>query len=137
MQHLAVFFCNKNYAQRTFVHKAILTPKVPKQSAENSTERVSPILVALMSHSDSNFESLNISFKENKLDGVYPNSNGFCCCVRKKEGRNLLFSAECKVETDDLILKISGHLGNSCYSLHTAECNDQFLCIQVENWHTC
>ena len=31
---------------------------------------MSPILVTLMSHSDSNFEQSNINFKENKPDGV-------------------------------------------------------------------
>ena len=35
---------------------------------------MSPILVMLMLHSDSNFERSNISFKEDELDGVDPNS---------------------------------------------------------------
>ena len=35
-----------------------------------SIGKVSPILVTLTSHSDSNFEPSNISFKENKWDGV-------------------------------------------------------------------
>ena len=56
---------------------------------------MSPILVALKSHSDSNFERSNISFKENEPDGVDPNSNGFYYCVRKKEGRTLQFPAGC------------------------------------------
>ena len=50
-------------------------------------ERVSPILVTLSSRSDSNFERLNISLKENKRDGVDPNSNGLEYCVRKKESK--------------------------------------------------
>ena len=55
---------------------------------------MSPILVTFTSNSDSNFERSNISFKENKLDGVDLNSNSFFCCVRKKEGRTLRFSAD-------------------------------------------
>ena len=37
---------------------------------------MSSILVTLMSRSDSYFERSNISFYENKLDGVELNSNG-------------------------------------------------------------
>ena len=48
---------------------------------------MSPILVTLTPYSDSNFEGSNISFKENKPDGVDPNSNGFYCCVPKKAGK--------------------------------------------------
>ena len=36
---------------------------------------MSPILVMLTSRNDSNFESSNVSLKENKPDGVNPNSN--------------------------------------------------------------
>ena len=36
---------------------------------------MSPILVTLTSHVDSDFEHSNISFKENKPDGVDMNSN--------------------------------------------------------------
>ena len=42
------------------------------------------ILVMLRSNSDSDFKRLNISFKENKPNGIYPISNGFYYCVRKK-----------------------------------------------------
>ena len=44
-----------------------------------------PILVTLTSHSDPDFERSNISFQENKPDGVDSNSNGSYYCVRKKE----------------------------------------------------
>ena len=57
---------------------------------------MSPILVTPTSHSDSNFERSNIGLKENELDRVDPNSNGFFYCVRKKKGRHLQFSADCK-----------------------------------------
>ena len=56
---------------------------------------MSPILVTLTSHSDSNFERSNFSFKENKPDGVDPNCNGSYYYVRKKEGRTLRLSADC------------------------------------------
>ena len=56
---------------------------------------MSPILVTLTSHSDSNFERSGFSFKENKPDHVDPNSNGCYYSVRKKEGRTLRFLADC------------------------------------------
>ena len=59
---------------------------------------MSPIMVTLTSHNDSNFERWNISFKENKPDGVDPKSNGFYYYVRKKEGTALRFSADCITE---------------------------------------
>ena len=55
---------------------------------------MSPILVTLTSRSDSDFERSNVSFKENKPDGVNPNSNDTDCYVRKKEGKILWFSAD-------------------------------------------
>ena len=55
------------------------------QSAEKPKERVSPILVMLMSHSGSSFERSNISFKENEPDGIDPKPNGFYHCIQKKE----------------------------------------------------
>ena len=58
-------------------------------------EKVSPILVTLMSHSNSDFERSNVSLKENKPDGVNPNSNDIDCYVRKNEGKILWFSADC------------------------------------------
>ena len=58
-------------------------------------ERVSPILVALTSSSDSNFERSNISLNENKRDGIDLNSDGLDYCVRKNEGKLLWFSADC------------------------------------------
>ena len=56
---------------------------------------MSPILVTLTSHSDSNFELSNISLKENKRDGDDLNSNGLDYCVRKNEGKILWFSGDC------------------------------------------
>ena len=61
------------------------------QSAEN---RRKPILVTLTSRSDSDFESLNISLKENKPDGVNPNSNDIDFYVQKNEGKIRRFSAD-------------------------------------------
>ena len=46
---------------------------------------MSPILVTLTSRSDSNFERSNISLKENKRDGVDPNSDGLDYCFQKNE----------------------------------------------------
>ena len=54
-------------------------------------ERVSPILVTLTSCSDSNFERSNISFKENKPDGVDLSSNGLNYCARKNESQTVQF----------------------------------------------
>ena len=51
------------------------------QSAEKQYERVSLILVTLPSCYDSDFESSNISFNENKLDGVDLNPNSLDYCV--------------------------------------------------------
>ena len=57
--------------------------------------KVSPILVTLTSRSDSDFESSNVSLKENKPDGVNPNSNDIDHCIQKNEGKVLWFSADC------------------------------------------
>ena len=56
--------------------------------------KASPILVTLMSRSDSDVESLNVSPKENKPDGINPNSNDIDYYVRKNEGKILWFSAD-------------------------------------------
>ena len=56
---------------------------------------MSPILVALTSRNDSDFESWNVSLKENKPNGVNPNSNDVDYYVRKNEGKVLWFSADC------------------------------------------
>ena len=45
-------------------------------SLRKTVGKVSPILVTVTSHSDSNFERSNISLKENKRDGVDQNHNG-------------------------------------------------------------
>ena len=50
-------------------------------------KKVSLILVTLTSRSDSDFESLNVSLKENISDGVNPNSNDIDYYVRKNEGK--------------------------------------------------
>ena len=59
---------------------------------------MSPILVTLTSHSDSDVESSNVSLKENKPDGVNPNSNDIDYYVRKNEGKILWFSADVFIE---------------------------------------
>ena len=48
---------------------------------------MSPILVTLTSRNDSDFESSNISLKENKPDVVNPNSNDIDYYVQKNEGK--------------------------------------------------
>ena len=60
--------------------------------------KASPILVTLTSGSDSDVESSNVSLKENKPDGVNPNSNNIDYYVRKNEGKILWFSADCFIE---------------------------------------
>ena len=55
---------------------------------------MSPILVMLTSRSDSDFECSKISLKENKPDGVNPNSKDIDYYVRKNEGKILWFSAD-------------------------------------------
>ena len=62
---------------------------------------MSSILVTLTSRSDSNFERSNITLKEDKRDGVDPNCNGLEYCVRKKEGNNPRFSADCILKLVD------------------------------------
>ena len=57
--------------------------------------KVSPILVTFTSRSDSDFERSNFSLKENKPDGVNPNSDDIDYYVRKNEGKILWFSADC------------------------------------------
>ena len=64
------------------------------QSAENRGESVTD-LVTLTSRSDSDFERSNVSLKENKPDGVNPNSNDIDYYIRKNEGKVLWFSADC------------------------------------------
>ena len=56
---------------------------------------MSPILVMLTSCNDSDFESSNVSLKENKPDGVNPNSNDINYYNGKNEGKILWFSADC------------------------------------------
>ena len=44
---------------------------------------------------DSNFERSNISFKENRPDGVDPNSKVSTVAFERNKGRTLRFSADC------------------------------------------
>ena len=64
-------------------------------SLRKTVEKASPILVTLTSRSDSDDESSNVSLKENKPNGINPNSNDIDCYVRKNEGKILWFSADC------------------------------------------
>ena len=64
-------------------------------SLRKTVGKVSPILVTLTSPNDSDFESSNVTLKENKPDGVNPNSNDIDYYVRKIEGKILWFSADC------------------------------------------
>ena len=48
----------------------------------------------ITSRNDSDFESSNVSLKENKPDGVNPSSNDIDYYVRKNEGKILWFSAD-------------------------------------------
>ena len=66
--------------------------------------KVSPIPVTLTSRNDSDFERSNVSFKENKPDGVNPHSNDIDYYVRKNEGKILWFLAEC-VKLEKAILR--------------------------------
>ena len=52
---------------------------------------MSPILVTLTSRCDSNFECLNISFSENKMNGFDLSSNGVDNCVGKNGGKIQFF----------------------------------------------
>ena len=64
-------------------------------SLRKTVEKVSPILVTVTSRSVSDFERSNVSLKENKPDGVNPNSNDIDHYVRKNERKILWFSADC------------------------------------------
>ena len=57
----------------------------PKKTIENRRKIVT----------DSGFEISNVSLKENKPDGVNPNSNDIDFYVRKNEGKILWFWAHC------------------------------------------
>ena len=68
---------------------------------------MSPILVTLTSCSDSDFERSIVSLKENKPDGVNPNSNDIDHYVRKNEGKIRWFSADCVRPTFKIIQAIA------------------------------
>ena len=63
------------------------------QSAENRRKNVT-ILVTLTSRNDSDFETSNVSLRENKPNGVNPNFNDIDCYVRKNEGKIQWSSAD-------------------------------------------
>ena len=69
-----------------------------RYSLRKTAGKVSPILVTLTSRSDSDFEISNVSLKENKPDGVNPNSNDIDYYVRKNEGKIRSFSADWIIE---------------------------------------
>ena len=50
----------------------------------------------------------NVSLKENKPDGVNPNSNHIDYYVRKNEGKILWFSADCTNVTQTSAFKLKG-----------------------------
>ena len=72
-------------------------------SLRKTVGKVSPILVTLTSRNDSDFESSNVSLKENKPDGVNPNSNDINYYVRKNEGKIRWVSADCKVSLRQIL----------------------------------
>ena len=63
-------------------------------SLQKTVVKVSPILVTLMSCNDFDFESLNVNLKENKPNGVNPNSDDIDYYILKNEGKFLWFSAD-------------------------------------------
>ena len=73
----------------------VILSDVDPNSLRKTVGKASPILVALTSRSDSDVESSNVSLKENKPDGVNPNSNDIDYYVRKNEGKILWSSADC------------------------------------------
>ena len=71
---------------------------------------MSSILGMLGSCHDSDFESSNVSLKENKADGVDPNSKDLNYCIRKNEEKNSMVFG--RLSQVNFSLKASfGHLG--------------------------
>ena len=66
-------------------------------SLRKTVGKVSPILVRLTSRNDSDFQSSNVSLKENKPDDVNPNSNDIDYYVRTNERKIRWFSADCVI----------------------------------------
>ena len=81
------------YEALTFIHCARKFVAV-QYSLRKTVGKVSLILVTLRSRNHSNCQSSNVSLKENKPDGVNPNSNDIEYYVRKNEGKIRLFSAD-------------------------------------------
>ena len=71
-------------------------------SLQKTVGKVSPILVTVTSRSDSDFERSNVSLKDNKPDGVNPNSNDIDYYLRKNEGKFDGFrqSVHCRLASD-------------------------------------
>ena len=67
---------------------------IKEYSLRKTAGKVSLILVTLTSRNDSDFQSSNVSLKENKPDGVNPDSNDIDHYVRKNEGKIRWFSAD-------------------------------------------
>ena len=90
-----ISYCGKE-KQLTFsiFHAKVTHFDAADYSLRKTVGKVSPILVTLASRSDSDFESSSVSFKENKPDGVNPNSNDIGYYVRKNEGKIQWFSAD-------------------------------------------
>ena len=84
-------------------------------SLRKTVGKVSPILVTLMSRKDSDFERSNVSLKENKPDGVNPNSSDIDYYVRKNEGKILWFSADCHLLHG--VLQLLGNLTDKCFKI--------------------
>ena len=76
------------------VAKFVVVIQKPFTVCGKQQENASQILITLTSRSDSDFESSNVSLKENKTDGVNPNSNDIDYYVRKNERKIQWFSAD-------------------------------------------
>ena len=63
-------------------------------SLQKTVGKVSLILITLTSRNDSDCQSSKVSLKENKPDGVNPNSNDIEYYVRENEGKIRWFSAD-------------------------------------------
>ena len=74
---------------------SLIAHRLDIYSLRKTVGKMSPIPVTLTSRSDSNFESSNVSLKENKPDGVNPDANDIDYYVRKNEGKILWFSVDC------------------------------------------
>ena len=99
-----------------FYNLVLLTSRSVGHSLRKTVGKASPILVTLTSRSDSDVESSNVSLKENKPDGVNPNSNDIDYYVRKNEGKILWFSADCTVFYWYVVTHIATQAGIEFYT---------------------